>query len=238
MAQGPAAGWPQADCCRFCSSLAFIEYFSLFPFRACPLLVCPLTSIRTDTAHRGARRHSDIAELESGPRISGSQPRVLARGPGCLAGERAQPLFIPPCPAEEDPAQRSPMECPSAVMLWGPQGQLSRGRPLSACSARDFGANSPLLLSSLPTATWTLDASTGEGAFSDSQQHLYSFLQSVCEPHPRGSWAQGPEVLLAIPTCPLALCPEPWGRMAVRGRREAGRGPPTSSGSPHLEGSP
>lgn len=62
-------------------------------------------------------------------------------------------------------------------------------------------------------------------------------LRSVCEPHPRGSRGQSPEVLLAMPTCPLALCPEPWGRMAVRGSREAGRGPPTSSRSPHSEGS-
>lgn len=29
---------------------------------------------------------------------------------------------------------------------------------------------------------------------------------------------QGPGVLLAVPTCPLALCPEPWGRTVVRER--------------------
>lgn len=146
-------------------------------------------------------------------------------------GERAEPFFIPPCPAEEDPARRSPIQCPSAMMLWGPQGQLSHGHPLSACSAKDFSAHSPLLLFLPPTATRTLEASTGERAFSDSREHLYSFLQL-----PLGG--QGPEVPLAVPTCPLALCPEPWGKMAVGGRREAGRGPPTSSRSPHLEGSP
>lgn len=143
MAQGPAAGWPQADCCCFCSSLVFIEYVPLFPFCACPLPVCPLPSVWTDTVHRGTQRHSDTAELESGPRVSGSQPRVLARGPGCLAGERAQPLFIPPCPAEEDPAQRSPIQCPSAGMLWGTTGPAFPGTPTVHLQCQRFRCKQP-----------------------------------------------------------------------------------------------
>lgn len=107
-----------------------------------------------------------------------------------------------------------------------PQGQLSWGHLLSTCSAKDLCANSPL---PAPTPPWALDASAGERASSDPQEYLMFFHQSVNRISP-GIWGR-------VPRCSSqrlqAPCLTP---RSLRGRREAGKGPPTSSRSPRLRG--
>lgn len=111
-------------------------------------------------------------ELEPGPRVSSSQSRAPACGPGCLAGERAVPLPVPPCPAEEE------------VALFCPIGY----NPVSI-GCRGSGTTQPAFLGMLsvhlhcqrpsplphPT-TWARAVSGGEGASSDPQNHLLPSL--------------------------------------------------------------
>lgn len=165
----PASRGPDGSktCCFLLSGIHRVLFSVSF---LCMLSPCLSSCFHLDRhgslRHIEAQRHCRIRIRTQGFRLPAQSSCPWTRLPGGREG-RTLPHPTLPCRRGPSSGPRSPIQCPSAMMLWGLQGQLFHGHPLSTCSAKDFSTHSPLLLFLPPTATRTLEASTGERAFSD-----------------------------------------------------------------------
>lgn len=189
----PASRGPDGSktCCFLLSGIHRVLFSVSF---LCMLSPCLSSCFHLDRhgslRHIEAQRHCRIRIRTQGFRLPAQSSCPWTRLPGGREG-RTLPHPTLPCRRGPSSGPRSPIQCPSAMMLWGLQGQLFHGHPLSTCSAKDFSTHSPLLLFLLPTATrlWRL-LQEKERSLIDGSIFIPSFSRSV-NPTLR-TWGPGP----------------------------------------------
>lgn len=152
-----------------------------------------------------------IAELEPGPRASGSQPRALACGPGCLGVRGQHPS--PSHPTLQNKG-RWPWPAPGASdSMFTGYNAFGTTRPTFLGMLKDarcppavpmVHVHTALFCSPLPRPRHMGSGCFCRRSFLRPTVASYSLLWSICKSHPRESWGSA--------HFSLALCPEPGGK--------------------------